>query len=281
VRNPDPVRTAHLFPGLHRHLVELLRGLEPEGWLRPTVAGSWRVRDVAAHLLDVQLRRLSFHRDGHPPPDPPAEDSDDGGRALVALLDRLNATWVEALDRVSPAVLVDLLDAVGPELADFMGGLDPDAPAFFPVAWAGAEGSRMWADVGRDYTELWHHQAQIRDAVGAPPLLQREWLHPVLALAVRSLPPALAGVRAETGAALAVRVAGDAGGTWTVRREPEGWRLLEGDDGAASASLTLPPDAAWRLFFHALGPEEARAAVSWEGDERLVRAALGARSVMV
>ena len=281
MRNPGRVHTAHLFPGLHRDLVELLRGLEPEDWLRPTVAGSWRVRDVAAHLLDVQLRRLSFHRDGHPPPDPPVGDSDEGGRGLVTLLNRLNASWVEALDRVSPTVLAHLLDVVGPELADFMGGLDPEAPAFFPVAWAAVEGSRMWVDVGRDYTELWHHQAQIRDAVGAPLLLEREWLHPVLALAVRSLPPALAGVPAEAGATLVVRVAGEAGGAWTARREPEGWVLLEGDGGAASASLTLSPEAAWRLFFNALHPEEARAAVSWEGDERLVRAALGARSVMV
>jgi hypothetical protein len=261
--------------------MELLRGLEPDDWLRPTVAGSWRVRDVAAHLLDVQLRRLSFHRDGHPPPDPPVAASDEDGRGPVTLLNRLNATWVEALDRVSPTVLVGLLDVVGPEFADFMRGVAPEAPAFFPVAWAGVEGSRMWVDVGRDYTELWHHQAQIRDAVAAPPLLQREWLHPVLALAVRSLPPALDRVPAEAGATLAVRVAGEAGGAWTARREPEGWVLLEGDGGAASASLTLSPEAAWRLFFNALQPTEARAAMSWEGDERLVRAALAARSVMV
>jgi len=29
------------------------------------MAGRWRVRDVAAHLLDGELRTLAAHRDGH------------------------------------------------------------------------------------------------------------------------------------------------------------------------------------------------------------------------
>lgn len=66
------IETASLYDPLHGTLVDLLRGLEPDDWSRPTVAGGWRVRDVAAHPLDGQLRRLSFHRDGHPMPPPPA-----------------------------------------------------------------------------------------------------------------------------------------------------------------------------------------------------------------
>ena len=60
-----PIYTAELFSPLHQELLALLRGLTPADWERPTVAGSWRVRDVAAHLLDVSLRKLSFQRDGH------------------------------------------------------------------------------------------------------------------------------------------------------------------------------------------------------------------------
>src|SRR5436305_15018442 len=58
----QPRYVADLFAPLHRELIALLRGLTPEQWERPTVAGAWRVRDVAAHLLDGMLRRLSRRR---------------------------------------------------------------------------------------------------------------------------------------------------------------------------------------------------------------------------
>jgi len=56
MRPLEPLYTAHLFPPLHAELIALLRSLTPEDWERPTVAGSWRVRDVVAHLLDVSGR---------------------------------------------------------------------------------------------------------------------------------------------------------------------------------------------------------------------------------
>ena len=54
---------------------------------------------------------------------------------------------------------------------------DPDAPAVFSVAWAGEDKSAHWFDVAREYTEKWHHQQQIRDAVGRPDLASRRHLH--------------------------------------------------------------------------------------------------------
>src|SRR5206468_2720655 len=122
------IDTRYLFAPLHGELMSLLRGLPAEEWEKPTVARAWRVRDVAAHLLDTQLRRLSVQRDGHSlPPD----------RPLLEFLNHLNATWVEAARRFSPRVIVDLLDATGRTLASFIESLDPHGEAPFPVAWAG------------------------------------------------------------------------------------------------------------------------------------------------
>jgi hypothetical protein len=42
-------------------------------------------------------------------------------------------------------------------------------------------------ETGREYTERWHHQMQIREAVGAPGLLERRWYQPVLDLSVRAV----------------------------------------------------------------------------------------------
>ncbi len=44
-------------------LVEILERLQPDDFERPTIAGTWNVRDIVAHLTDGAWRRLSFHRD--------------------------------------------------------------------------------------------------------------------------------------------------------------------------------------------------------------------------
>ena len=70
----NPVDTRAMFRPVSGALVRLLRALSPGDWLQPTVAGTWLVRDVVAHLLDTTLRRLSFQRDGMMPPPPTDRD---------------------------------------------------------------------------------------------------------------------------------------------------------------------------------------------------------------
>jgi hypothetical protein len=272
------VDTAPLFAGLHERLMDLLRRLEPEDWLRPTVAGSWRVRDVAAHLIDGQMRRLSLHRDGHAP----APDRDLSEYAdLVDFLNELNASWVEAMQRVSTGLLLDMLDTAGRQLAEFVVDLNPRAPAPLAVAWAGEEASENWFDIGRDYTELWHHQAQIRLAVNAMPLDQERWLHPLLALSVRGVPRSLGGIRRTSGTEVVLCLEGEAGGTWSAVSGDIGWRLFQGRGATAAAEVVLPADEAWRVFFNAISAEEARALARCSGDPELCDAVLETRSVMV
>ena len=52
-------------------MIELLRSLPPDEWEIQTVAPAWKVKDVAAHLLDTQLRKLSLVRDGYTAAPPP------------------------------------------------------------------------------------------------------------------------------------------------------------------------------------------------------------------
>src|SRR5580704_14576033 len=60
---PEPILCAHLLRKVDDKLIELLRSLGPAEWDLQTVAPLWRVRDVAAHLLDTALRKLSLVRD--------------------------------------------------------------------------------------------------------------------------------------------------------------------------------------------------------------------------
>lgn len=278
MREPARVDVVPLFGPLQEELVQLLSGLPAADWELPTVAGAWRVRDVAAHLLDTDLRRISLQRDGRTLP---VETPITGWADLVRLLNGLNAGWVEAARRLSPRVLTELLAYSGRELASLVATLDPDAPAPFGVLWAGQSASTNWFDLGREYTEKWHHQAQIRLAVGAAPLDGRRFLHPVLAFSMHALPRALDGEAAPEGTAVSVRVTGEAGGAWSAVRGASGWRLFEGEAPSPAARVAMDGATAWRLLYNSLTADEARRRVTAEGDVRLVAAVLGARSVMV
>ena len=63
VRAPEPILCAHLLQKVDGQLIDLLRALTPGEWELQTVAPAWKVRDVAAHLLDTVLRKLSLVRD--------------------------------------------------------------------------------------------------------------------------------------------------------------------------------------------------------------------------
>ena len=291
-----PLDTAPLFPALHAELLALLRALEPADWDRPTVAGEWRVRDVAAHLLDGELRTLAAHRDGHllSTEGPVSSYAD-----VVALIQRLNASGVEFGRRLSPKLLTDLLEVTGRWMSAFVAALDPDAPALFAVSWAGETESTNRFDTAREYTERWHHQMQIRIAVGnrgdSGVLLANRYLVPLLDTAVRVLPHAYREVGAPDGTALVLRVTeaqpeprahdgaarGEARLAWTLRREDSKWRIYSGEPEQAAAHVTGSADAVWRLLFNALAPDDASKRLTASGPTDLVTPLWRARSVMV
>jgi uncharacterized protein (TIGR03083 family) len=273
-----PIDTVPLFPPLRQALLELLRSLRDEDWVRPTAAPLWQVRDVAAHLLDGDLRRLAFHRDRMPPP--PFDRPIDTYRDLVDYLNAFNAAWVTAARRLSPRLLTELLAWTGPQVEEHFRSLDPAGTAVFSVAWAGESQSQNWFDVAREYTERWHHQQQIRDAVGAPPLTDRTTFHPVLETFLRGLPHAYGGIDAADGARVSVAIDGAAGGTWTLLRAGASWQLYAGTGPGADASVAFDQDAAWRLFTKGLSREAARGRMRMTGDTRLAEGVLGLLAIM-
>lgn len=270
------VDTRPLFRPLHAELMRLLRSLGADDWARPATA-AWTVKDVAAHILDGDLRRLSFQRDGlEPAAGPKGPDFEN----MLDFLNRLNAEWIAAARRLSPRVVADLLEASGPGFADLMESLDPAGRAFFEVTWAGERQGEAWLDIARDYTEKWHHQQQIRLAVGAALLVEPRWLRPVLEVSVLALPRVYAAVPAPPGASVSLRVAGDAGGEWGLVRGEASWTVHPGPASGPLATIEVDQDPAWRLFFKMLSPDEALRCVRWSGDPALGRAFLESRAVM-
>lgn len=263
-----PILTADRFDALGRELISLLRSLAEDQWRLPTVAPQWTVKDIAAHLLDTACRRLSFDRDRFTPP--PPDRSIDSYGSLVGFLNDLNAQWVTAFRRISPRQLTDFLESVETPLAEHMLGLDPWGRALFPVAWAGEDESLAWFDIARELTERWHHQQQIRLAVGAPPL-DDPWLsEPVFDTFVRAVPHGYREIAAPAGTALAVRIEGRKVYAYTLRaREGGGWDLLAGEAADPAARIVLAEEPAWLLFTKGLRGEAAQRRARIEGDEAL------------
>lgn len=272
MRVPTPVLTVDLFAEDRRALVDLLAELTAEDWTKPTACPGWSVKDVALHLLGVDLGNLSRRRDG-------CGFAPESGENIISFVNRINDEWMHAARRLSPRVTIDLLASVGPPLFDYFASLDPHAlgPG---VSWAGLDRAPVWLDVAREYTERWHHQQHIRDAVDRPGQTARRFLYPVLATFAYALPRTFRAVDAPPGVTVQLHLDGEAGGDWTIQREGDRWQLFVGAPDAATARVFLDPRTTWRLFTKGLSPEEARGHATLEGDLALAERVLDSVAII-
>jgi len=261
----QPIFTAQLFPKLEAKLIELLRALAPEDWEKQTLAPKWKVKDVAAHLLDTQVRKLAAARHGYKP-----ENSKKLSAAkLVTLINSLNAEGVRQYSRLHPDELISRMEAASRESAEYHQALDPFGTAMFPVSWAGEEQSPNWFDTAREFTERWHHQQQIRLAVSKPGIMTREFYFPVLDCFLRALPYSYRNMSAKPGALAQFNVSGECGGSWYLFRDGGAWTSIASPAGEKISEVTIPQGIAWRIFTKGIAPEEARTQVQVTGDEEV------------
>lgn len=272
--HPTVILVTDRFAPLRGHLLDLLGELSELEWTRPTTAPGWSVKDVAAHLLAGDFGILSSERDGFRSPGPALQDYGQ----LVEFVNRSNAEWVKASHRMSPRVLRDLLATTGPEVEAWFASLDPMATGG-PVSWAGPEPAPVWFHVAREFTERWHHQQQIRDATGRPPLYGRYFLSPVLDTFVRALPYSFRHSSAPPGTTLRFEISGDAGDAWFLART-SAWTLTREPLREPAVDVVLPQDIAWRLFTKGINREDARRHATIRGDAALAAPVFDTTSVI-
>jgi uncharacterized protein (TIGR03083 family) len=260
-----PILCAHLLRKVDRKLLGLLRSLDPVEWNLQTVSPAWRVRDVAAHLLDTALRKLSLVRDSWFVEQVAIRSPED----LVALVNLLNREGVAVYRRLSPAVLIEMTEIACRESAKFHESLDPFAPAAFSVSWAGEEQSLNWFDTVRELTERWHHQQQIRLAVDRPGIMTPELYHPVLDCFLRGLPHRYRDIEAPEGTLVVVEISGECGGEWFLVRTPERWELVKEPNPREACRVTIPQEIAWRVFTKGIDRDAATEQTRINGDRAL------------
>jgi uncharacterized protein (TIGR03083 family) len=271
-----PIEVVDLFPTLSDELLNVLRELQPTDWERPTVCSPWTVKDVAAHLLGGSLSRL-WKPEQRPTS---SEPSSLGFEELLDLINRQNEDWVQAARRISPEMLVELLELTDRRLYEHFRSLGPHEKAGISVAWASEDLAPNWLDMAREFTEKWLHQQHIREAVGLPLLVERKWLSPVLETFMYALPRTFRNERYEDGTSVSVQITGEAGGQWSLVKNPSQWQLFKGLVPETNVIVELDQDLAWRLFTKGITPGIALHRVRVKGDISLGERVLDTVAIM-
>lgn len=272
-----PIDVRHLFKSIDEKLISLLSSLSDDDWEKPTVASLWRVKDVVSHLLDGNIRALSIQRDGYFGEKPVGINS---YQELVDWLNQMNADWIKASSRISPEVLIYLHQVTGPVTSEYFASLDPWKEAVFPVDWAGEHTSYNWMHVAREYSEKWHHQQQIRDAVKKEGIMTPKYFHPAISTFCMGLPHTFKSVKALKGTVIHVHISGEAGGDWYLCKGTGNWELVNDPQGSVAARIEIPAEISWKLFTKSLRPKQIISEVTITGDSKLAKKVLDMVSVM-
>ena len=266
MKKAEQIDVVALMPELDKLLFKLLEGLSDHDWDEQTIAPKWKVKDVAVHLLDGNLRTLSMLRDEYYGEKP---ENINSYKDLIDFLNRLNADWVKATKRLSPKVIIDLLKSSGKEYCDFLATLDPNDKAEFSVAWAGENESKNWFHIAREYTEKWHHQQQIRLAVGDDQkLLEEKWYFPYLDTSIRALPHHYRNVEAQDEDLVKITFLGKTEKSWFLCYD-NGWELFTSANQKPNSEVKIRDNYAWKIFTKGIKREEAIENSEIIGDKKL------------
>jgi uncharacterized protein (TIGR03083 family) len=271
-----PIATLEPLRRVNAALLELIDEFCDEDWTRPTIHRDRTVKDLTAHLLHGSIRRISSLRDGYRlPPSRAISDADD----LIGLIQDDNRQFMTAMSGVSPQIIRELVARYDGELVRQFEDLNPDALGL-GVVWAGEWRSANWFDIAREYTEKWHHQQQLRDATGRPPLYDPSLLLPAIETFARGLPHAYRNLHASEGMTIAISVGAPAEIGWTLQRERGAWSLWRGADPNAQTAITASPDLLWRVWTKGLSPAQAKPHLTVSGSADHAEPLLGFVAIM-
>ena len=260
-------------------LIDLLNGLSPSEWELPTVAGKWMVKDIAAHLLDGNIRSLSMLRDHYQGEKP---SNIQNYSDLMTFLNKLNDDWVTAMRRVSPKQIVEMLANSGAEYCQYISSLDINEKSEFSVAWAGEDQSTNGFHIAREYTEKWHHQQQIRLAVGQEAaLFDKKFYLPYLDTSMQAVPHFYRYVSSEKDDIIVIEIPEPINEKWMLIYDGKSWQLSKNLTKNPTTKVRIDPSIAWRIMTSSKPIENVRHHIKIEGNERLGEKFLEVRAVMV
>jgi len=274
------IETIELFPELTSELVKLLKSISDKEWNKSSPVKGRTVKDLVSHLVDSSLRRISLQRDGHS--SLAVKENIETYTDLVDYIQKLNRDWMDITDRLSPRILIDLLEYAERELFEFFKTLDPNDKAIFSVAWAGEKESENWFDIAREYTEKWHHQMQIRMSLDKPLLMDLKYIEPLYDTFMLGLPHVYNEMTDyPDGEKIKVTITGNLNKSWNLSKKAGKWILDLSTDFVSHNVIEFPENLAWIIFTNTARNKEAyKSKISIHGDKVLAYKLLDFVTVM-
>ncbi|MEX0874527.1 MAG: maleylpyruvate isomerase family mycothiol-dependent enzyme [Actinomycetota bacterium] len=186
----------------------LLATLDDDGWLTPTPAEGWDVRDSVAHLAigdELALECVAFDRN--------PKVMDDGLAAVVAGADAAAAFEKGLVDRgrtVSPSEVHAWWRRANAELREALAKIDPDRR----LPWGGNRMSTV-SFVAARLMETWAHGVDCFDAAGVEPI-DTDRLRHVAQLALRALPYAFLVAQVPGPGPVRLELKSRSGEAWSI-----------------------------------------------------------------
>lgn len=235
-------------------LLGFLAAVDDEaGWGRPTACAPWTVKDVVAHLVELEVVAGRFYRGEIGELELTPEEEEAGVRR-----------W-NALPGVAVRAALWQHGRAAQGVAERLGEPEWDRP----VRVLG--GTKLRHLVRIQFFEIALHGHDVTDALGAAPLWG-ERTAAVVEIAVSTGPRTLAASGLAPEGALTLEVEG--AGRWTLAGRPDGWVLAEAS--AAPATVTTDPETFVLVATGRCGPAEAIAGSRVAGDAALAERILAA-----
>jgi len=263
------IETVYLFPQLTEELLSLLKSLDESDWLKPSPIENRTVKDLVSHLIDGSLRKLSIQRDAFD--DKTNVPKINSYSDLVNHIQTLNSDWMNVSRRLSPEILIDLLEYSEKQFNEFIKTLNPNDIAMFGVAWAGEFETENWFDIAREYTEKWHHQMQIRLALDQPIIMDKKFTEPLYDTFMRGLPYLYKDfIDFGLGYKIKISLTGTLNKSWVLEKQSEKWVLVEDKSEIINTSVEIPDDFAWKIFTNTeRNKEKHKSKIKIIGDDRI------------
>ncbi len=285
IPSSPPISDRALFAAENERLLVLLRSLSASDWHRSTPCPGWDVHALATHLLGGSFGVISWLRDdfrGTPPP----HGLDEEG--FISWLDNLQSEWVQSARRISPALVIELLDWSATRFQD---ALDRDDPTEIKaiVSWASPESVPMWLDHARELSEKWIHRQQILQALDQPADLRADVAHPILDALRWAYPNRLSQIHRPANSTVEIHIHDtEPDRRWTLVSDGQHWDFHDDlglaktehpRDATLLASMWMSVDQAWRLLTNNYD-ELANLNVRASGDPEIVNTLMSTRAII-
>ena len=256
--------------------MDLLRSLHVSDWERPSPCPGWSVLGLASHLLGDDFSLLAWQRDDHRATPAPEGMGEEG---FISWLDDLQAEWVHAARRLSPRLVIDLLDWTGGQVVDMTSVQDASALTAH-VSWASSDPVPVWLDHARELSERWIHRQQMLETIGAVSDLRKDLFDPVLDGLRWAYPFRLEPHKRPAGATVEVSVTGPEGElSWYLVSDHDAWHFRPIAGGSIVAKLHMTSEQAWRLLSNNFD-HDPHGEVFTSGDPKLVHALMRTRAII-